>query len=65
MSTSDIDLVRVRYDAACALRSSLALVTEAERSSRARLHATSDRLGRIEEAAFAIEVCIESNASHE
>ena len=55
-SSSDIDLVRVRYDVACALRSTLTLVTEDERASRARLHATSDRLGRIEEAAFAIEV---------
>ncbi len=52
------ELVRIRYDVACALRETLRVDSENERSVRLKLHSDSDRLFKIEEASLAIEVSV-------
>lgn len=56
MTSNGIELVRIRYDVACALRESLQAESEKERNARTHLHETSDRLYKLEEASLAIEV---------
>ena len=50
------ELVRIRYDVACALRENLRADSERERLSRLHLHESSARLFKLEEASLAIEV---------